>query len=195
MNSLETKRQLIHASGALLSFYIIWVGWLPSTVAICAMLIATVLIAEGHKRGRRLPLLSTLIDSTERPEVIEESPAKGAIRFFIGALASLLIFGLIDLNVASASIIILALGDSASTLVGKNFGRHKILYNREKSWEGTIAGLVFALIGAQVFVKLPIAIAGAIAAMLIESVPLKIDDNITIPTFSGLMMSLALYLL
>ncbi|MFQ5887950.1 MAG: diacylglycerol/polyprenol kinase family protein [Candidatus Hydrothermarchaeales archaeon] len=194
MDQLETKRQLIHASGLIFSFYILWAGWLLSILTIGTILIGVILISECYKRNIKIPLASKLIDSAERPDVVDERPAKGAILFLVGSLTALVLFGS-NLKIVSASIIILALGDSASTLSGKNFGRHKIPYNKVKSLEGSVAGFVFALIGAQVFVKMPIAILGAFTAILIESLPITIDDNITIPVFSGMMMSLAIYLL
>ncbi|MFQ5975446.1 MAG: diacylglycerol/polyprenol kinase family protein [Candidatus Hydrothermarchaeales archaeon] len=193
MDPLETKRQLIHASGLVLAFYVLWAGQVLSILTMGAILVIVVLISEGYRRGIKLPLISIIIDSAERPEVIGERPAKGAILFFVGSFASLLLFGR-NLTIVSASIIILAIGDSASTIIGKNFGRNKIPYNKMKSLEGSVAGFVFALIGAQIFVKMPIAILGAFAAMLTESLPASVDDNITIPLFSGLVMSLAIYI-
>lgn len=194
MDTLETKRQLIHASGLIFAFYVLWAGQLISIITLGALLLVVFLIAEAYKRDIKLPIVSMMIDSAERSEVIEERPAKGAMLFFVGSLASLILYGN-EIKVVSATIIILALGDSVSTLIGKNFGEHKIPYNKMKSLEGSVAGFVFALLGAQIFVGLPLAILGAITAMLTESLPINIDDNITIPVLSGLAMTLALYLL
>jgi dolichol kinase len=187
---LETRRQLIHALGGAFAFYTFKVGWATSVATFAFLLAAGFLIALGYKRGIRVPVLSGIVDASERPEVIEETPAKGALSFFLGALLALLLFKSY-LAIISATIIILALGDSFSTLVGKKLGRHKIFYNPQKSWEGSIAGLCIALIGAIYFVPLPLAVSGAVAGMLAESLPLKIDDNITIPVFSGIAMLLA----
>jgi len=194
MNPLETKRQLIHASGFFIAFYILWAGQIFSILTLWSIILVVILISEGYKRGIKLPLISKIIESAERHEVIEERPAKGAILFLVGSLTSIILFGK-NMKIVSATIIILALGDSVSTLIGKNFGEHKIPYNKMKSLEGSVAGFAFALLGAQIFVGLQLAILGALTAMLTESLPINIDDNITIPVISGLAMTLAVYLL
>jgi dolichol kinase len=180
-------------SGAVFPFYILYVGWTISVVTFSFLLLAGFLIAEGYKRRISIPLVTELINTSERPEMIEKNPAKGALRFFIGALICLIIFKY-NINIACASIMILALGDSFSTLVGKNFGKRKIFYNPAKSWEGSVAGFIFAFLGATTQIALFLAFVGALVGMLIESLPAKIDDNITIPISSGLVMSLMLYL-
>lgn len=189
---LETRRQLIHASGAAVALYVRWsynaLGFLAPFATLVLAIIFLYLAAEGYKRKVRLPVVSNIIDAAERAEAIEKSPASGALFFLIGSLFSLLIFSS-NINVVCASILILALGDSASTLVGRNFGRTKIFYNPAKSWEGSIGGFVFAFLGAATQVSQPIALVGALAGMLAETLPIKVNDNITVPVFAGLAMS------
>jgi dolichol kinase len=185
----EIRRQLIHASGAIFSFIVIKIGIYPSIVMFSLFLVVGFLIAVGYKRGTRIPLVTDIVDLAERPEVVDVKPAKGALCFFLGSLLVLIIFR--DVVVASAAIIILAFGDSFSTLAGKKIGRHRIIYNREKSVEGSIVGVVFAFAGALLFVPAKLAVLGAVVGMLAESLPLKVDDNISIPLFSGLIMYLA----
>ncbi len=191
---LETKRQLIHASGIVVALYVRWsynaLGFLAPFATLAGTIIFLYLAAEAHKRKLRLPVVSALIDAAERPEAIEKSPASGALFFFIGSLFSLLLFSS-NINVVCASILILAIGDSVSTLIGKKFGRSKIFYNPAKSLEGSISGFVFAFLGAATQINLPTAFIGALAGMLVESLPVKINDNLTVPVFAGLAMSLA----
>jgi dolichol kinase len=187
--NLETRRQLIHASGSVLPFYVIYVGLALSISTFLFFLIAGLIISYGYKKGVRFPLISGIVDSTERDGVIDEFPGKGTITFFFGSLLVLLLFGS-DLNVTAAAIIILALGDSFSTLAGKRYGRHKLFYSREKSVEGTIGGFLPAFLGAMIFVSPQIALAGALMGMAVESLPGKIDDNIIIPVVAGLFMFL-----
>lgn len=183
-------------SGIFLALYVKWANdaygyFLPLATLVFALLIGYAL-SSAYKRGIRIPIVAQLIDSTERPEVINNMPGKGALSFFLGSLLVVLLFGF-DASVASASIAVLAIGDSVSTLVGRNFGRHKIQYNPAKSWEGTLSGLVFAAIGASLLLSPELAIIGALGGMLVESLPLKADDNITIPLGAGTAVSLALY--
>lgn len=185
----ETKRQLIHMSGASFAFYAYFAGLYASVSTFLFLLTAGLIISYGYKRGVRLPIISKIVDSTERAGVIDELPGKGTLCFFFGSLLVLLIFGS-KIEVACASIIILAWGDSFSTIAGRRFGKHKIFYNREKSIEGSMGGFLSASLGAMVFVSPVTAAIGAAAGMLAESLPLKIDDNITVPLASGLVMFL-----
>jgi dolichol kinase len=67
------------------------------------------------------------------------------------------------------------------------FGKVKI---REKSLEGTLAGLIVCLIVGWFFkdVAWIVSIWGAVAAMLIELLPINIDDNVRVPVVAGLVM-------
>lgn len=128
-----------------------------------------------------MPILTKLIKGSER-ERDADFPGKGALRFFLGAFLTLLIFRNTP-DIVVAGIIVLALGDSASTLGGVAYGRHKIPYNREKSIEGSIAGFGAAFIGLLVLTPLSIfvSVGASLIGMVAESLPLGVDDNITVP--------------
>ncbi len=78
------------------------------------------------------------------------------------------------------SLLLLAISDSAAALVGKRIGKHK-LFN--KSFEGTIAFIGSALSIALFFSTIPLMhkIVASVSAAVVEVLPLKIDDNFTIP--------------
>jgi len=78
----------------------------------------------------------------------------------------------------AAVIFILAIGDGASTIIGMK-GKHKIPYNKEKTFEGTVAFFLFSL-PAYFFIGEAI-IPLAIIAAVVESLPLRLDDNLTVP--------------
>lgn len=193
MDPLELRRQLVHMSGIGVPFYIRWAYprggiLLPATTFLLIVAVG-LLVAEGYKRGVRVPLMAELVDLTERPESVH-SPGRGAFQFFLGSLAALLLFRT-DIDIACASIAILALGDSFSTIFGKSFGAHRLPHNPMKSWEGTLAGVLFAFLGASTQIFLPVALVGAVAGMLAESLPSRLDDNLTIPIAAGVAMYLA----
>ncbi len=109
---------------------------------------------------------------------------RGAFYFYLSSAVSLFLF---PLPVALLSITVLALGDSFSTAVGI-FGKRKIFYNRRKTWEGTIAGFAAAFAGC--FLINPyLALPAAFFGMFVESLPLKIDDNLTMPILTGIALS------
>jgi len=196
---LEVRRQLIHMSGAVTPFYLqlfyeYFSSWLAPEALVAGMLAVGYLIAEFYKRGVRIPVFASLVDMAEREEVKQTSPGKGTFRFFMGVLGAMLIFGS-ALNapffVVGSGILVLALGDSMSTLAGKRLGTRKLPYNRDKSVEGTLAGVAYALVGVLLYLTLfqgvatseavKLALAASVAGMLVESLPLGIDDNLTIP--------------
>ena len=134
---------------------------------------------------RRLRLLM------RRGEVREVT---GTGYYLLGACFTVALF---DPPVAIAAILFLVVGDPAAAIVGKAIGRIRIL--QSKTVEGSFACLATCfLIGLAVFHQVGarwpdaarLAVVGAIAAALVELLPLRINDNVTIPLISGLVLML-----
>lgn len=112
-------------------------------------------------------------------------------------VASLVVYTIFSLQIAVLSISFLAIGDPSARLVGERFGRWKLF---RKSIEGVLACLVVCLAAASIWryvglnVPLAVAITGAASAAIAESLPTAIDDNLTIPLLSGVMMWLVSFL-
>ena len=97
-----------------------------------------------------------------------------------------------------------AIGDCFATLIGKFFGKHKIPWNKDKSWEGWIgffggtAFSVFALLQFMpqfaVFNPLWLAVIAGIAGAFIETIPTA-NDNSTIPFGVGFVIWLVALLI
>jgi dolichol kinase len=189
---LETRRQLIHMSGIAIPFYLQWSyytwGLITPLLSLLLAIVSLYLLSMSYKRKFRVPVVSRIIDTTERPGVIEVSPAKGALMFLVGSTIALVLFSF-NIAIVAAAIAVLALGDSFSTLAGKRLGRHRITYNKEKSLEGSLFGFIAAFAGAWALVSWPIAFVGALGGMLAESLPLKVDDNLIIPIAAALSMT------
>jgi dolichol kinase len=81
---------------------------------------------------------------------------------------------------------VVTLGDGFASVVGKTYGRHKIPHSGGKSIEGTAAGIVCAFAGALVFAPPSVALAAALVGMVVEFLPLRVSDNLTVPLLSGL---------
>jgi len=76
--------------------------------------------------------------------------------------------------------------------IGTRYGRHKLPWNRNKTFEGTIgfaAGAIFALFA----MPIPVTIFVVVLATIIESLSLKLNDNITLPVVSSLVYLALLY--
>jgi len=86
-----------------------------------------------------------------------------------------------DSLAAISAILILALGDGLATIAGTNYGRHRLPWNKNKTWEGTM-GFACGAICAWLIMPIPETILIAVLAAIIESLPLKVNDNIILPT-------------
>lgn len=107
-------------------------------------------------------------------------------------LASLLAIEIFPQPVAAAALGFTVLGDAMGALVGRAWGRHKVF---NKSLEGA-AGcfgaclLWAAYVSAFTPLTLPVMLAGAAAATLVEMLPIPLDDNLGITLAAGYTMKL-----
>lgn len=115
----------------------------------------------------------------------------GASYVLIGSFITITLF---PKEIAIPALLFASFGDTFAALIGKRFGRIRIW---EKTLEGSIAGIIACILvtwfipGIPLFVK----IIGAFAAMFIELMPIRIDDNLRIPLFSGTIMLIAVSIL
>ncbi len=127
---------------------------------------------------------------------------RGEVRQITGSgyylLGSCFAVALFDPAFAIAAILFMVLGDPAAALVGKAIGRTRLL--QKKTLEGSLACLatcfvlgvvLFHQVGTPWVGAAQVAIIGAVAAAVAELLPLRIDDNVTIPVVSGLALMVA----
>jgi len=105
-------------------------------------------------------------------------------------LACILLLLFFDARIAYASILVLAFGDSSASFFGRTFGRTKNPINPSKTLEGTWAFFATAIFGAMLFVPASAAIIAAAVAAIVESLPMKINDNLAVPLSAGVIMYL-----
>jgi len=180
-------REVIHTSGLLIPFICIY---LFNNLIVATLLLIAVLIYSASELlriyGTKVPIISKItLWAADRSELQEFNTAP--IFHALGIALSLLIF---PTRIGYAAIAVLTLGDSFASIFGKRFGRRKIPFNRGKSIEGSIIGLTVAFLGAWIFVDPITALVGAAAGILIEALPLPIDDNLLIPIAAGVSMYL-----
>jgi len=203
----ETNRKLVHMSGLLFIILAQFTGkWV--TAFYFMVIAATLLIYSEHIRRehRRFRGFLKRFEEQFRDAVLElerkdvPRPFVGAFWFFFGCGITFIIF---PLNVASAACAMLAVGDGLSTVVGMRFGSHKIV--GRKSWEGSLAMLVFSLIAGMFFISPAVAFDGAVVATFFELLPEAgffqkhrklglLDDNLLVPLLAGATMLAALFL-
>ena len=101
--------------------------------------------------------------------------------------STLLSFYLFDSDLAIVVITFLVLGDTFAALIGKTFGRIKIL---DKTLEGTLACLIICLLVGIPMLGWKLGLIGAFVATIVELLPIPLDDNFRIPLAAGLVMQL-----
>lgn len=115
----------------------------------------------------------------------EEKPAlMGATYFIFSTLLTILLF---PKSIAIASILVLIVSDAAAALTGKGIGRIKIF---GKTLEGSLAFLITSLLIVWVYPHLD-RLSGSLAALgatLIEILPIRVNDNLSIPLVAGVIM-------
>lgn len=194
ISELEIRRKFFH-----LLFGIILVVLIGFNVVNKFTVLIFLIIAYGLclwcKKDRNAPLYWVL-RHFEREKDLVQFPGKGALYYLMGAAFVVIAF---DKDIAMASVLILAIGDSVSHIVGK-FGNIKSPLNSKKFLEGSIAGGIAAFIAA--FFVLGNgweAFFGVFAGMIIEGMDIKfrlqkIDDNLLVPITSGLVIWLVRFI-
>ena len=107
-------------------------------------------------------------------------------------LAALIAIEIFPQPVAAAALGFTVLGDAMGALVGKAFGRHRVF---NKSLEGALGCLLACLAWAALVarfspVPVPVLVAGAVAATIVEMLPIPLDDNLGITLVAGYTMKL-----
>ncbi|PVX23306.1 MAG: hypothetical protein CW691_10980, partial [Candidatus Bathyarchaeum sp.] len=179
-------REAIHTGSFLLSFVCIY--FLGNVLLASLIFFVAVLytISEvARVRGINIPILSSITwKAANKTELYEF--ATSPIHFALGIAISLLIF---PEPIGYVAITVLTLGDGGAHIFGMKFGRTKLPFNKGKNIEGTIAGFMFAFLGAMIFVDPVRALIAAAVGMLVEGIPSPINDNLTIPLASGLILA------
>jgi len=186
--SKEIKRQIFHLLWVLLvvATYFIPRNWFLFLLS--AGFIFSSVTCALRPFTKHLGIFKNILDyfhNLTRDEEKKLAVYFGASTFMLGALVTFWVFGAEIFRIA---IIVLAVGDSFSTIVGMKYGSRKLFYNKKKTWEGTLAGLLTSFTACLFLVPAPIAFTAAAVGMLVESAPVELNDNLTIPLAVALVM-------
>jgi len=100
--------------------------------------------------------------------------------------------------IAITAMVFIIVGDTFAALIGRRYGKHKFF--RNKSIEGSFACLLSTIavalfVSNLLFLELKVGLIGAFIATFVEALPLGIDDNVTVPLLSGLVMAIMIKIL
>lgn len=182
----EYKRKLIHLFNLAIPFsylYIFPEKWVFVKLLSILMFLFIIFDILRHKVAWVKSLFTLFINSMLRSHE-QEGKLTGATWVMIGAVISIILF---SKPVAIIALIFMSLGDSAAGVIGQRYGKHKIW---NKSWEGFFGGLFVCIIVGMNYSLLPmtISLSGAVAAMVMEILPIPLDDNFKIPLGAGAIM-------
>jgi dolichol kinase len=210
----EISRQLVHLSGLVFVLLAQFTGGFAVSLIFFIIALVLFLYSEYVGRGKGFLRFMGRVEKRVRHVAFKldrdgiKRPFMGAFWFYFALGLTFLIF---PLEIATASGLILSIGDSLSTIVGLRYGEHKIF--GRKSIEGslvfflssfliTAALLGYVLVGVHPALVSLTAFLGSISATFIELIPEAekirnwknkeiVDDNWLIPLFSGLVIYIA----
>lgn len=171
----ETLRKSIHIAFGLMAFTLRWVPWRIAAVVAAAAVVGNWLILH-RLVGKRVARHERGYDA-------------GIILYPLAVTALILIFNW-HLEIAAAAWVLLAFGDGSATLAGRRPTASPLPWNRAKSWDGLLMFLAAGAIGSiavnLVFgvPSLPALLTAVLVAGAVETLPLGINDNLTVP-FAG----------
>ncbi len=191
----ETRRQIVHISMGAWALLLYWISWRQAAALAIAALAFNLLVLP-RAGGRRL----------YRDSDITTGMPIGILLYPLAVLVLVLVFPH-RMDIVAAAWGIMAAGDGFATLVGRRFGRTPLPWNPDKSLEGMLAFVVFGSM-AGVFLAwwvrpavvtddygfahppllfaLVAPVVAALAAGLVETIPVRLDDNISVPFAAGL---------
>jgi uncharacterized protein (TIGR00297 family) len=179
----EGSRQLLHIAMGGFALLLAYLTWFQAVLCAIAALLFNLVILRRVSR------------TVFRPGEITRPAASGII-LYPGAILALLLIFHDRLDIVAAAWGILAVGDGMATIIGSRFPILPLPWNRRKSLGGSLAMILFGgLAGSFLawwcaatvmppaypwFVVVAPVIA-AVAAAAVESIPIALDDNISVP--------------
>ncbi|MBN2331352.1 MAG: hypothetical protein JXC85_06055 [Candidatus Aenigmarchaeota archaeon] len=188
--SLETRRNIFHLVLGMLVVAGIYLGVLDVWIVLAVVLVGFLISAASRKRP--LPIIGWFLRHFERQHDIDAGiPGRGALFFGVGLLLTMALF---ETDIVLASITVFVLADSISPLVGVKIGKVRHPLSDEKFLEGSMAGFLFAFLGASLFVSPIEALLASLFANVIEAIDFikgrRIEDNVTMPLVASITISL-----
>lgn len=188
----ETMRQLVHISMVAFAGLLRFLSW-PEAAAMAA----AALLFNGFLLGRLAPGIIRAADAAGH---------RAGVLFYPLSVLLLILAFRTRLDIAAAAWAVMACGDGAATLVGMRMGGPRLPWNQDKTWSGLVAFAVAGSVGA-VTLSAWVApavrpepmwaftwlapIAAALVAALVETIPVNLDDNLSVPFAAGLVLLLA----
>jgi uncharacterized protein (TIGR00297 family) len=183
-----STRRLVHMSMLIFAFLLPFLTWVQAAGCAVLALIFNVLI---------LPRLG--VDLRKRPGARGAAETWTGIVIYPLSVLALILFYRHNLHVVAAVWAIMALGDGMASVAGEALRGPVLPWNRGKTWAGFLAFFLAGTAGAWVLARwvnpllpqakvLLVCAATALVGALVESAPIRLDDNATVPLVCGAFM-------
>jgi uncharacterized protein (TIGR00297 family) len=176
-------RQWVHIGFGAAALLLPFLHWYQATILAACAIAFNISLLKRIARGR-----------LHRPAELDQVLPVGLVLYPTSILILLLMLPA-RLDIVAAAWGILAAGDGAATLVGRRYGKRRWPWNRRKSVEGS-AALMIAGGGLGAFLcwwcrpvvipppyvwfSIGAPIAAALVAAAVETLPIRLDDNLTV---------------
>ncbi len=189
----ETARQWVHAGSGLFALLLRVLTW-PQAAAMALVALAFNAFVIPRVATRLL-----------RPVDRARGMSLGIVLYPIAVLLLIVVFRT-RLDIAAGAWGVLAFGDGAATLVGRRFGGRRWPWNPDKTVAGTIGCVVCGALGAvaltawtrpavtpapSLWFALCAPAAAALAAAAVETIPVRLDDNVSVPATAAAVLWVA----
>ena len=188
---VEISRKFLHIFSLIIPLSYLWIFKDKSLVLVLLLILSIFSILIEFFRFK-IELINNIFKKFFN-FMLRKNELKGSITgatwLIIGNLITIYLY---PIYIAVPALIFLSIGDSFAALFGKKIPKLKI---GNKSIIGTLAGIFSSLsIALLVNQALPthVLVIGAVTAMLVELLPIPLNDNLTIPILSGFIMKITL---
>ncbi len=180
-----TARKLIHISTLGFAFLLPFLTCLQAAGCALLALLFNVFVLPRFALDLRKPP-----DQANGPNVWT-----GIVLYPISVLGLILLYRH-HMHVVASAWALLALGDGMASVAGESMRGPALPWNREKSWAGFVSFVIAGGIGAYVLARwvnpalsshnaLLVSAAAAVVGAVVESAPIQLDDNVSVPLLSG----------
>lgn len=185
---LLSTRKIVHISMLSFAFLLPYLTW--TQAAGCALLALLFNVVVLPRLGADL--------SKDPTGASGAGVWTGIVIYPVSVLALILLYRH-DLHIVAATWAIMALGDGMAGVAGAVLRGPALPWNREKTWSGLLGFIIAGTAGAYVLtrwaapgvapdVALRICSAAALVGAIVESAPICLDDNATVPLVAGAFM-------
>ncbi len=198
---LQWPRKIWHMCGAMLvvSIYLFVPASFAAKITVFGFFSLTLIIGEITRLS--WPGFNARVMRDLKP-YMRKREVKGFSSMTFFALAAFLVCLLFPKGIAILSVLYLGFGDSLASIVGVQWGKHRL--GRRFTWEGSLTFFAVCFVLTWLYPLLTptfsgslltLAFAGGLIGMVSEWLSFRLDDNLVIPLSSALMLQGVLFFL